>query len=41
MRRIETPEGELIADEGELVTPQTVRRARTHDQLLILSLNVE
>ncbi len=41
LRRIETPDGTVIAEGGETVTAEMVRRARASDQLLILGLNVE
>lgn len=41
LRQIEAPGGEVIAEEGEAVTPEMIRRARASDQLLILSLNVD
>lgn len=41
LRRIEGPNGELIADEGDLVTFEIIQKAKSSDQLLILSLNVE
>jgi len=41
LRRIEGGDGELIAEEGDIVTHEMIQRARTSDQLLILSLNVE
>lgn len=41
LRRIETPGGEMIAEEGDLVTPEMIQVAKGSDQLLILSLNVE
>ncbi|MHB9150092.1 MAG: PRC-barrel domain-containing protein [Thermoleophilia bacterium] len=41
LRRIETPGGEIIAEEGDLVTPEMIQMAKDSDQLLILSLNVE
>ena len=41
LRRIEGVDGEVVAEEGELVTYEMIQRARTNDQLLILSLNVE
>ncbi|MHB0980366.1 MAG: PRC-barrel domain-containing protein [Thermoleophilia bacterium] len=41
LRRIETPGGEVIAEEGELVTFEMIQKAKSSDQLLILSLNVE
>ena len=41
LRRIEGVDGELIAEEGDTVTHEMIQRARSSDQLLILSLNVE
>jgi len=41
LRRIETPGGEVIAEEGDIVTFDTIEKAKSSDQLLILSLNVE
>ena len=41
LRRIEGPNGELIAEEGDLVTFEMIQKAKSSDQLLILSLNVE
>lgn len=41
LRRIEGVDGEVIAEEGDLVTYEMIQRARNSDQLLILSLNVE
>lgn len=41
LRRIETPGGEIIADEGDSVTFEMIQKAKSSDQLLILSLNVE
>ncbi len=41
LRRIEGVDGEVIAEEGDIVTHEMIQRARTSDQLLILSLNVE
>lgn len=41
LRRIETPGGEVIAEEGESVTFVMIQKAKSSDQLLILSLNVE
>jgi hypothetical protein len=41
LRRIETPGGEVIAEEGESVTFDMIQKAKSSDQLLILSLNVE
>ncbi|MHB1343945.1 MAG: PRC-barrel domain-containing protein [Thermoleophilia bacterium] len=41
LRRIETPGGEIIAEEGESVTFAMIQKAKSSDQLLILSLNVE
>jgi uncharacterized protein YrrD len=40
-RRIEDAAGEVIAEEGAIVTLEMIQRARERDQLLILSLNVE
>ena len=41
LRRIESPAGEVIAEEGDLVTFEMIETAKGCDQLLILSLNVE
>ncbi|MCZ7663530.1 MAG: hypothetical protein M5U22_11665 [Thermoleophilia bacterium] len=41
LRRIEGPTGEVIAQEGDLVTFEMIQKAKSSDQLLILSLNVE
>ena len=41
VRRIEASSGELIAGEGDTVTEEMIRRARAHDLLLVLSLNVD
>jgi hypothetical protein len=41
MRRIEVPGDEPIAEEGDMVTPEMIRRARALDLLLVLSLNVD
>lgn len=41
LRHIEGVDGEVIAEEGDIVTYEMIQRARTSDQLLILSLNVE
>jgi uncharacterized protein YrrD len=41
VRRIEGPLGVLVADAGEIVTEETIRRAESSEALLILSLNVE
>lgn len=41
LRRIEGVDGEVIAEEGDLVSYEMIQRARNSDQLLILSLNVE
>jgi uncharacterized protein YrrD len=41
LRRIETPGGEVIAEQGEPVTFDMIQKAKSSDQLLILSLNVE
>lgn len=41
LRRIEGIDGEVIAEEGDTVTHEMIQRARSNDQLLILSLNVE
>ena len=40
-RRLELPTGELVADVGEQVTPELIRKAREHNLLLVLSLNVD
>jgi len=41
LRRIETPAGQLIADEGDSITAEMIREAREADLLLLLSLNTE
>jgi uncharacterized protein YrrD len=41
LRRIEGVGSEVIAEEGDIVTHEMIQRARSSDQLLILSLNVE
>ncbi len=41
LRRIESPSGEVVAEEGDLVTYEMIQKAKSSDQLLILSLNVE
>ncbi len=41
LRRIESPAGEVIAEEGDIVTFVMIETAKSCDQLLILSLNVE
>jgi uncharacterized protein YrrD len=41
VRRIEDVAGEVIAEEGDVVTSEMIQKARSSDQLLILSLNVE
>ncbi len=41
LRRIESPAGEIIAEEGDIVTFEMIETAKSSDQLLILSLNVE
>lgn len=41
LRRIETPAGHLIADEGDAITSEMIREAREADLLLLLSLNTE
>lgn len=41
MRRIEDVAGEVIAEEGDVVTYEMIQKAKNRDQLLILSLNVE
>src|SRR5660397_209163 len=41
LRRIESPSGEVIAEEGTEVTSEMIKKAKAADQLLILSLNVE
>ncbi len=41
LRRIDGPTGEVIAQEGDLVTFEMIQKAKSSDQLLILSLNVE
>jgi uncharacterized protein YrrD len=41
LRRIEGVDSEVIAEEGDIVTHEMIQRARSSDQLLILSLNVE
>ena len=41
VRRIEDVAGEVIAEEGDVVTYEMIQKAKSKDQLLILSLNVE
>ncbi|HZJ02608.1 MAG TPA: hypothetical protein VFE20_02830, partial [Thermoleophilia bacterium] len=41
LRRIESPSGELIASEGDVVDYEMIQRAKSQDLLLILSLNVD
>jgi hypothetical protein len=41
LRRIETPDGNVIAEADETVTFDIIQKAKAADQLLILSLNVE
>ena len=41
VRRIEDVAGEIIAEEGDVVTHEMIQKAKSRDQLLILSLNVE
>ena len=41
VRRIEDVAGEIIAEEGDVVTSEMIQKAKNSDQLLILSLNVE
>ena len=41
LRRIESPSGELIASEGDIVDYEMIQRAKSQDLLLILSLNVD
>ncbi|MCL4368264.1 MAG: PRC-barrel domain-containing protein [Actinobacteria bacterium] len=41
VRRIESPLGVVVADAGDIVTEETIRRAEGGEVLLILSLNVE
>ncbi len=41
LRRIESPSGEVIAGEGDVVDYEMIQRAKSHDLLLILSLNVD
>ena len=41
VRRIEGPLGVIVADAGDIVTEETIRRAEGSEALLILSLSVE
>ncbi|GAB4250759.1 MAG: hypothetical protein Kow00129_11620 [Thermoleophilia bacterium] len=41
VRRIETPAGDVIAEEGQIVDYEMIQAAKSSDLLLILSLNVE
>lgn len=41
LRRLQLPGGKVIAEAGETVTPELIRRAKDHNMLLVLSLNVE
>lgn len=41
LKRLETAGGRLIANVGDVVTPEVIEQARTSDLLLVLSLNVE
>jgi len=41
LRRVESPSGEVIADEGDTVTAETIQRAKADGLLLVLSLHVE
>lgn len=41
LRRLELPAGEVLAEAGDVVTTELIRRVKEHNLLLVLSLNVE
>lgn len=41
LRRVESPSGEVIAREGDVVDYELIQRAKRQDLLLVLSLNVD
>lgn len=41
LRRLELPSGEVLAEVGDVVTTELIRRVKEHNLLLVLSLNVE